>query len=204
MIYDKKVNLAKLLESLDLGDDDDIDVNVTNNTDNHEQPTFRKEKMRSHDFFTMLVEKRFLNVDDSELNPIEKKIIEDLNEKPDNYIGKYKVENYKDLQKIIFNSIKYIGNEGNYNWIDTTNVTSLQRLFMNLYQFNGDITKWNTSNVVNMLSTFEGATSFNRDLSSWDVTNVKYINAVTFKGTDRALYDCFKKKKYPNKITNFS
>ena len=36
MIYDKKVNLAKLLESLDLGDDDNIDVNVTNNTDNHE------------------------------------------------------------------------------------------------------------------------------------------------------------------------
>lgn len=55
-----------------------------------------------------------------------------------------------------------------------------------------------------MLSTFEGATAFNRDLSSWDVKNVKYINAVTFKGANKAVYECFKRKQYPNKITNFS
>ena len=41
----------------------------------------------------------------------------------------------------------------NLNYIDTTNVTSIIRLFRNS-DFNGDISKWNTSNVTNTREMF--------------------------------------------------
>lgn len=133
MAYNRKVNLAKLLESLDLDFDDD-DAGVVDMTDRKdEQPLFKKDQIQSRDIFTLLVEKRFLNNDSSDLNILEKNLIKDINENPEKYEGKYRVENYKDLRKVLYNSIKYLGQTGNYNWIDTVNVTSLQRLFMNLY-----------------------------------------------------------------------
>ncbi|MEO0405193.1 MAG: BspA family leucine-rich repeat surface protein, partial [Bacteroidota bacterium] len=61
------------------------------------------------------------------------------------------------------------------NW-DVSNVTSMNYLFRNSDQFNGDISIWDVSNVTQMRGMFEGASSFNQDISSWDVGNVNNMS----------------------------
>ena len=55
---------------------------------------------------------------------------------------------------------------------NTSEITSIHRLFLSKAGFNEDISRWDVSNVTDMQSTFRGATSFNGDLSRWDVSNV--------------------------------
>jgi surface protein len=55
---------------------------------------------------------------------------------------------------------------------DLSNVGSMQSMFRECTQFNGDIGDWVTSNVTNMEGVFLGATSFNQDLSGWDTSDV--------------------------------
>ncbi len=80
------------------------------------------------------------------------------------------------------------GISADLNIIDTSNVKSFSNLFSSklskdvydfkdkntnkIYEFSGDISKWNTSNVTNMNSTFYGVTRFKSDLSNWDTSNV--------------------------------
>ncbi len=80
------------------------------------------------------------------------------------------------------------GISADLNIIDTSNVKSFSNLFSSklskdtydfkdkntnkIYEFSGDISKWNTSNVTNMYSTFYGVTKFKSDLSNWDTSNV--------------------------------
>jgi hypothetical protein len=55
---------------------------------------------------------------------------------------------------------------------DTSQVTNMNALFMNLVDFNDPIEKWDVSKVVDMDCMFCGATSFNQPLKEWKVSKV--------------------------------
>lgn len=53
---------------------------------------------------------------------------------------------------------------------------SLNRLFRDAVNFNGDISSWNVDNTSHMDEMFRGAKSFNQDISSWNVENVEKMD----------------------------
>lgn len=198
------INLGKLLESINLDlDDEQDDIQAETPTLLQQQKTVNKMPTMI-DFF---VKKRLINGDSSPLTEFDKAAINALKNHPEQYYNIYTPENLNELKSIIRNGVEYLGNDGDYNWIDTSKMTSFISLFRGMTAFNGDITKWNTSNVKNMLNTFENAMRFDRDLSNWDVHNVLYMNSETFKGNS-TLCQQFKKmkneKKMPNLRINFS
>ena len=109
-----------------------------------------------------------------------KKISTYITEKPKikkssyNYFPKTKEE----LQDIIDKLIKERGNEGDFNDIDTSEITDMSELFAGMIKFNGDISNWDVSNVTNMGHMFYYCLSFNQDISNWDVFNVKYYRGI--------------------------
>jgi surface protein len=56
---------------------------------------------------------------------------------------------------------RLLGNDGNFNWIDTSKITSMTQLFYGDSYFNGDISLWDVSNVRYMGSMFMWAEKFN-------------------------------------------
>ena len=71
--------------------------------------------------------------------------------------------------------IKKYGKIGDWN---TSDITTMYRLFYEERDFNEDISKWDTSNVTNMSFMFFCAMNFNQDITKWDtskVTNMKYM-----------------------------
>ncbi len=84
-----------------------------------------------------------------------------------------KVANKAALQTEITTAIARDGNKANLNYIDTSEVTDMSRLFNANATFNGDISKWDTSSVTNMSQMFNEASAFNQNLNSWDVSNVQ-------------------------------
>ena len=64
----------------------------------------------------------------------------------------------------------------NLQYVNTTFVNYMWRLFRDNTTFNDDISKWDVSNVAVMSHMFSGATNFNQDISKWDVSNVKYMD----------------------------
>ena len=83
-----------------------------------------------------------------------------------------------DLIRIIEDTIQKEGNDCDLNFIDTSKITDMSRLFEGkLYYFNGDISKWNTSNVKSMESMFDNSL-FKGDISKWDVHNVENMWAM--------------------------
>ena len=80
------------------------------------------------------------------------------------------------LIDIIMDQYEIVGPEGDYNHIDVSACTTLcfggEGVFEGLYDFNGDVTKWNVSNITNMKNTFYKCRKFNSDLTEWDVSNV--------------------------------
>lgn len=82
-------------------------------------------------------------------------------------------ENIKDLVK------RYLdGNSGlsEINSWDVSNVTNMDNMFKNTYQFNQSLNSWNVSNGIYMISMFEGSINFNGDISNWNVGNVTNMN----------------------------
>ncbi len=85
---------------------------------------------------------------------------------------KHKVYSSEEILSFVNKYGKYV----NLNWLDTSNVTSMYRLF-DKSDFNGDISQWDTSNVTDMRSMF-CQTPFNGDISQWDtskVTDMSYM-----------------------------
>ena len=54
----------------------------------------------------------------------------------------------------------------------TSQITSMDSLFLSQQSFNKDIGNWDVSNVTNMFGMFAFASSFNQDIGNWDVSNV--------------------------------
>ena len=82
------------------------------------------------------------------------------------------------IQQLIRLFRKALGNDGNFNWIDTRNITDMSNLFECEYMFNGHIELWDTSNVENMSYMFSYTTSFNSPINRWDVSNVKIMHGM--------------------------
>jgi len=60
----------------------------------------------------------------------------------------------------------------NVQYVNTTFVNNMWKLFNDNTTFNDDISKWDVSNVTNMYEMFYEATAFNQDIGSWDTSRV--------------------------------
>ena len=97
---------------------------------------------------------------------------------------KYTVNSTGALEDIV-DYIDSIDHNANLNWIDTSKLRDMSALFVNKYEFNGDISQWDVSKVENMSRMFESS-GFNGDISQWNVSKVKNMR--------RMFYDsCFNK-----------
>ncbi|WP_052399119.1 BspA family leucine-rich repeat surface protein [Candidatus Francisella endociliophora] len=67
----------------------------------------------------------------------------------------------------------YSFNQNIGDW-DTSKVKDMSQMFKNAYSFNYDINKWNVSSVDNMTAMFFNAHAFNKPLDKWDISNVVY------------------------------
>ncbi len=88
------------------------------------------------------------------------------------------VANKKALQDEITKAIAEHGATANLNYIDTSEVTDMSRLFEYNATFNGDISKWDTSSVTHMQEMFLSARAFNQPLNSWDVSQVTNMGSM--------------------------
>ena len=101
-------------------------------------------------------------------------------------------DNIQDAVNLWCNSCTREEAEQNYggpigNW-DVSNVTKMDYLFSNKYDFNEDISKWNTSNVTSMKGMFREACAFNQPIGRWDVSNVTRMDCM-FAGGTVNIYD---------------
>ena len=70
------------------------------------------------------------------------------------------------------NKPRAIATYGHISIWDTSEVTSMKKLFENRASFNEDISRWQVQNVTDMSYMFDGAESFNGNLEGWQVQNV--------------------------------
>ena len=77
-------------------------------------------------------------------------ILEKLKMRKSKYFPKTK----KELQDLLKQLIKERGNEGDFNDIDTSEITDMSGLFKNMKEFNGDISNWDISSVNDMTRMF--------------------------------------------------
>ena len=90
---------------------------------------------------------------------------------------KYAPKNELELRMLMKKLLSERGKRGDYNDIDVTNIDDFGRTFENfdkvseLYEFNGDISKWDVSQARFFGNMFRNMHSFNCDLSKWDTTS---------------------------------
>ena len=87
------------------------------------------------------------------------------------YKGIIKANDDDNLKELIWVGQKLFGADGNFNWIDTSKITDMSKLFQ-YSDFNGHIELWDVSNVTNMEYMFAYAREFNQPIGNWDVSNV--------------------------------
>ena len=76
----------------------------------------------------------------------------------------------------------FYGPIGTWN---TSQVTDMSKLFMNLEGFNNEeINDWDVSHVTNMENMFNGCSTFNKPLDKWNVSQVTSMKGM-FKGCER-------------------
>ena len=97
-------------------------------------------------------------------------ITEKLKIKKSSY--KYFPKTKEELYDILKQLIKKRGNEGDFNDIDTSEITDMSELFRDMDEFNGNISNWNVSNVKDMEYMFYDCENFNQDISKWNVSSV--------------------------------
>ena len=91
--------------------------------------------------------------------------------------------------------------ENDLNCIDTSAITDMSFLFMNINVIidNIDVSNWNVSNVTNMEGLFNNCKKFNCDLSKWDVSNV---NDMSYMFYNCGNFDCDLSNWNVSKVTN--
>ena len=111
----------------------------------------------------------------------------------------YKPKDKDTLKELLKRMIKIRGDEGDFNDIDTSDITSMESLFEENKTFNGDIIGWNISSVRNMRNMFFYAESFNQPIGNWEFLNVEDMNSM-FSGASSFNQD-ISKWKFPNVIS---
>ena len=94
----------------------------------------------------------------------------------------YKPKDLDNLKDLLERMVEVRGDEGDFNDIDTSEITSIELLFA-INTFNGNISGWDVSNVKNMKCMFNNATSFNQPIGKWDVSSVKNMSFMFRKTT---------------------
>ena len=94
---------------------------------------------------------------------------------------KYFPETKEELKELLVQLIEERGNDGDFNDIDTSEITDMTRLFFKMGKFNGDISKWDVSNVKNMSQMFDECRNFNQPLNDWDVSEVTNMDSMFFE-----------------------
>ncbi len=84
-------------------------------------------------------------------------------------MSNYKHPMYQTIRDHVFDSMI---NPAISNW-DTSNVTNMEGMFMNMPIFNSKLNNWDVSKVENMSYMFAGCTLFNQPLDKWVTSNVK-------------------------------
>src|SRR5574344_1890217 len=84
-----------------------------------------------------------------------------------------------ELKTLINKTIEEQGTACNLNFIDTSLITDMSKMFFNSL-FNGDISSWDVSNVTNMGYMFSHSKKFNGNISSWDVSNVTDMGSMFY------------------------
>ena len=90
----------------------------------------------------------------------------------DKFKGLIKANDKNHLKELIQIGQNLFGDDGNFNWIDTSEITDMYCLFYYNTKFNGHIDLWDVSNVTNMSHMFVYAQNFNQPIGDWDVSNV--------------------------------
>ena len=163
----------------------------------------------SVDPFDDFINARIIGNLDTPLNLMEQVLIKNVNnDTVDEFTGRVIVNDEAELKNVMQKGLKYFGLEGNYNWINTSKVTKMVRLFSlilgtNVSKFNGDISKWDVSNVTNMFYTFKDCSSLTCDISNWDTSKVKYWSSESYAGTPKVFQDICKKLKMPAKVLRY-
>ena len=78
-------------------------------------------------------------------------------------------------KKELISNIKTLLDKGetNLNCIDTSAITDMSFLFMDVKINNVDVSKWNVSKAENMYRMFYDCKNLNCNLNNWDVSNVE-------------------------------
>ncbi len=87
------------------------------------------------------------------------------------------------LKELIQIGQNLFGDDGNFNWIDTSEITDMYCLFYYNTTFNGHIELWDVSSVTNMEYMFAYAKKFNQQIGDWDVSNVTNMHAMFFNAS---------------------
>ena len=208
--FDNKYNkhkLYNLLEALSLDDYDSINADEENDEENNHQVI--TSNIIDINPFNDFIKARIMGNVNTPITPLEKILIDNVNnDTTDEYTGKVVVHDENELKEVMQKSLIYFGYEGNYNWIDTSRVTKMVRLFSlilgtNISKFNGDISKWDVSNVTNMFYTFKDCSSLTCDISNWDTSKVKYWSSESYAGTPKVFQDICKRLKMPAKVLRY-
>jgi len=85
------------------------------------------------------------------------------------HISLWNTSNVTSMSKMFIGAPNF--NQDIGNW-DTSKVTDMSKMFCESKKFNQDIGRWDTSNVTNMSYTFDYAKEFNQDIGNWDTSNV--------------------------------
>ena len=83
-----------------------------------------------------------------------------------------KVNDKTHLLELIKIGQELFGDDGNFNWIDTSEITDMSYLFFKNRKFNGHIELWDVHNVTDMRCMFKYAEKFNQPIGDWDVSKV--------------------------------
>ena len=166
------INYKQILEAVNRGiqlalDDFDDDEPVQNNIKSKQVQNrdYTKEYLDWQKLLSKLENKTLSKQDIEELVKLSK--LTNL---------KYTVNSTGALEDIV-DYIDSIDHNANLNWIDTSKLRDMSALFVNKYEFNGDISQWDVSKVENMSRMFESS-GFNGDISQWDVSKVENMSCM--------------------------